>query len=86
MLEDEDYEVTYDPPELQAQGLVEAELSPTDIQLKGGEGLRIRPGSFCDCSYPPCVRETPPDAWRLGGKDFEWREGPMALARPHQPA
>ena len=65
MLEDEDYEVTYDPPELQAQGLVEAELSPTDIQLKGGEGLRIRPGSFCDCSYPPCVRETPPDAWRL---------------------
>jgi hypothetical protein len=40
MLEDEDYEVTYDPPELQAQGLVEAELSPTDIQLKGVDGVQ----------------------------------------------
>jgi CheY-like chemotaxis protein len=38
MLEDEDYEVTYEPPELQTQDPTEVELILTDIQLKGVDG------------------------------------------------
>jgi hypothetical protein len=40
MLEDHDYEVTYEPPDLNAPGPVEVELSLTDIQLKGVEGVQ----------------------------------------------
>ena len=39
MLEDEDYEVTYDPPDLSAQEPIEVELSVTDIQVKGADGV-----------------------------------------------
>jgi hypothetical protein len=35
MLEDEDFEVTYDPPDLSAEEPVRVELLVTDIQLKG---------------------------------------------------
>ncbi len=35
MLEDEDYEVTYDPPDLRTQGPVEVDLSLIDIHVKG---------------------------------------------------
>jgi len=39
MLEDEDYEVTYDPPDLQTQDPTEVELFLTDIQLRGVDGV-----------------------------------------------
>ena len=48
MLEDEDYEVTYDPPDLQADGPVEVELLITDIQLKGVDGVHAVIQEFKD--------------------------------------
>ena len=39
MLEDADYEVTYDPPDLSAPDVVDVELWVTDIQLKGAAGV-----------------------------------------------
>ena len=38
MLEDADFEVTYDPPDLTSPEPVEVELSLTDIELKGVDG------------------------------------------------
>ena len=40
MLEDQDYEVTYDPPDLSAGEPVEVELSVTDLQSKGVDGAQ----------------------------------------------
>ncbi len=39
MLEDADYEVTYDPPDLSSTNAVDVELWVTDIQLKGAAGV-----------------------------------------------
>jgi hypothetical protein len=39
MLEDEDYEVTYDRPDLSSHEPVVIELAVTDIQLKGVKGV-----------------------------------------------
>jgi hypothetical protein len=39
MLEDADYEVTYDPPDLSSAEPVSVDLWVTDIQLKGAEGV-----------------------------------------------
>jgi DNA-binding NtrC family response regulator len=40
MLEDEDYEVTYDRPDLSSREPVAVELSVTDIQLNGVDGVQ----------------------------------------------
>ncbi len=40
MLEDADFEVTYDPPGLEDRGSAEVELLLTDIQLAGVEGVQ----------------------------------------------
>ena len=48
MLEDQDYEVTYDPPDLSTQDPVEVELSVTDIQLKGADGVEAVIQEFND--------------------------------------
>lgn len=39
MLEDADYEVTYDPPDLSSPEPVTVELSLTDIGLQGVDGV-----------------------------------------------
>ncbi len=48
MLEDADYEVTYDPPDLSAPDAVEVELWVTDIQLKGSTGVATVVQGFKD--------------------------------------
>jgi len=62
MLEDEDYEVTYDPPDLSSQDPVEVELSVTDIQLKGVDGVEAVIGEFNDRhpGLPMAIRVHPP--------------------------
>lgn len=61
MLEDEDYEVTYDPPDLQAQGSVEVELCLTDIQLKGVDGVEavIQEFNHRHVDLPATIRVQP---------------------------
>jgi hypothetical protein len=39
MLEDADFEVTYDPPDLSSPEPVAVELTLTDIELKGVDGV-----------------------------------------------
>jgi hypothetical protein len=48
MLEDEDYEVDYDLPDMQVQGPVEAELSVTDAKSKGVDGVQMVVQEFKD--------------------------------------
>jgi hypothetical protein len=62
MLEDEDYEVTYDPPDLSSQDPVEVELSVTDIQLKGVDGVEAAIREFNDrhLGLPMAIRVHPP--------------------------
>jgi hypothetical protein len=62
MLEDQDYEVTYDPPDLSAQEPVEVELSVTDIQLKGADGVEavIQEFEARHPGLPITIRVLPP--------------------------
>jgi CheY-like chemotaxis protein len=62
MLEDQDYEVTYNPPDLSAQEPVEVELSVTDIQLKGVDGLEAVIQEFNNRhpELPITIRVLPP--------------------------
>jgi hypothetical protein len=62
MLEDEDFEVTYDPPDLSAQQPVEVELMITDIQLKGVDGVEAVIQEFNDRhpELPTTIRVVPP--------------------------
>jgi hypothetical protein len=62
MLEDADYEVTYDPPDLSAQEPVEVVLSITDIQLKGVDGVEgvIREFNDRHTELPVTIRIQPP--------------------------
>lgn len=48
MLEDEDFEVTYDRPDLSSHESVAVELSVTDIQLKGVNGVQAVVQEFND--------------------------------------
>lgn len=62
MLEDQDYEVTYVPPDLSAQEPVEVELSVTDIELKGVDGVEavIQEFSARHPGLPMAIRVLPP--------------------------
>jgi CheY-like chemotaxis protein len=62
MLEDGDFEVTYDPPDLTAQQPVEVELVVTDIQLKGVDGVEAVIQEFNDRhpELPITIRVLPP--------------------------
>jgi hypothetical protein len=48
MLEDADYEVTYDPPDLSAAAPVSVDLWVTDIQLNGESGVQAVVHEFED--------------------------------------
>jgi hypothetical protein len=48
MLEDEDYEVTYDRPDLSSHEPVAVELSVTDIQLNGVNSVQAVVQEFKD--------------------------------------
>ncbi len=48
MLEEQDFEVTYDPPDLSANEPIEVELSVTDIQLKGVDVVEAVVRAFKD--------------------------------------
>jgi hypothetical protein len=62
MLEDEDYEVTYEPPDLSSQDPVEVELLVTDIQLKGSNGVEaaIQEFKHRHPELPIAIRVKPP--------------------------
>jgi hypothetical protein len=62
MLEDQDYEVTYDPPDLSADEPVDVQLLVTDIQLKGVDGVEAVIQEF-DARHrglPAIIRIEPP--------------------------
>jgi hypothetical protein len=62
MLEDEDFEVTYEPPELSAEEPVKVELLVTDIELKGVDGVEAVIQEFNDRhpELPITIRIQPP--------------------------
>jgi hypothetical protein len=62
MLEDENYEVTYNPPDLSSQDPVEVELLVTDIQLKGIGGVEaaIQEFKHRHPELPIAIRVQPP--------------------------
>ncbi len=61
MLEDEDFEVTYDPPDLSAEEPVRVELLITDIQLKGIDAVEavIRKFNVRHPDLPTTIRIQP---------------------------